>query len=67
MEGGWHPVENQLTYFSLFNFLCHEGKDEKHIDHDFHYNIGHFCRLWEFDICPESDKEILDTFKEVDH
>ena len=39
----------------------------KHIDHDFHYNVGHFYGWWQFDVCPKSDKEILDTFKEINN
>lgn len=62
----WHIIQHELTYFSLFNLPCYEGKDEKHLDHNFHYNIGHFCCRREFDICPKSYEEILDTFKEVD-
>jgi hypothetical protein len=58
-------IEDELTYFSLFNFLCYKGKNEKHLSHDFYYNVCHFCRRRELDIYPKSCEEILDTFKEV--
>jgi hypothetical protein len=55
--------ENQLAYFSPFNLLCQESKDVKHVNHDIHYNFGHFFRRREFDIYLESDKEPFDTFE----
>ena len=61
-----HIIGNKLTYIPLFNLLCHEGEDEKHLNHDFHYNVSHFWRRGDFDIYPQSREEIFDTFKEVD-
>jgi len=55
--------ENQLTYLSLFNLLGQEGKDVKYVNHDIHYDFGHFFRRWEFDIDLESDEESFDTFE----
>jgi hypothetical protein len=34
--------ENQLTYCSLVDLICQESKDVKHVNHDVHYNFGHF-------------------------
>jgi len=50
----------------LFDLPRDKGEDEKHVNHDFHYNVGHFCGRWDVDIYPQSYEEILDTFKEVD-
>jgi len=55
------------THFSLFDLPSHEGKDEEHVDHNFYYNVSHFYRRREFDICPKSNEEIFDTFKEVNN
>ena len=55
--------ENQLTYISLFNLLGQESKDVKHVNHDVHYNFGHFFHRREFDIYLESDEEPFDTFE----
>jgi hypothetical protein len=54
---------NQLTYFLLFDLLGQDSKDVKHVNHDIHYNIGHFFRRREFDIYLESGEEPFDTFK----
>ena len=50
----------------MFDLPRYKGENEKNIDHDFHYNVGHFCRRWDFDIYPQSCEEILDTLKEID-
>ena len=50
----------------MFDLPRHKGKDEKHVNHDFHYNVGHFWCRWDIDIYPQSCEEILDTFKKVD-
>jgi hypothetical protein len=60
-------IEDEPTYFSLFDFPSHEGKDEKHIDHDFYYDVSHFYRWREFDICPKSDEKVFDTFEDVNN
>jgi hypothetical protein len=55
--------ENRLTHFSLFNLLGQEGKDVQYVNHDIHYNFGHFFRRWEFDIDLESDEESFEIFE----
>ena len=60
-------IEDEPTYFSLFDLPGHEGKDAKHVDHDFYYNVSHFYRRREDDICPKSDEEIFDMFEKVNN
>ncbi len=55
--------ENQLTYFSLFNLLGQESKDVKYVNHDVHYDFGHFFHRREFDIYLESDEESFETLE----
>lgn len=62
-----HIIEDEPTHFPLLDLPSHEGKDEKHVDHDFYYNVSDFCRRWESDICPKSYEEIFDAFKEVNN
>ena len=67
MKRGWPIIEDEPTYFSLFDLPSQEGKNVKHIDHDFYYNVSHFYRRREFDVYPKSDEEVFDTFKEVNN
>jgi hypothetical protein len=56
----------QLTRSSLFNLLCCEGKDEKHLGHHLHDDVGHSLGWWEFNVCLKSFEEIFDALKKVD-
>ena len=67
MKREWPIIEDEPTYFSLFDLPGHEGKDAKHVDHDFYYNVSHFYRRREDDICPKSDEEIFDMFEKVNN
>ena len=63
----WLIIEDKPTCFPLLDLSSYECNDEKHIDHDFNYNVSHFYRRREFDIYPKSGEEIFDTFKEVNN
>ena len=61
-----YTARDQLTRSVLFDFLCHNRKNGKHLDHDFDYYVCHPRGWWHFDICLQSPEEVFYALEDRD-
>jgi len=54
----------ELTRSALLDLLCRDGKNRKHLNHDFDDHVCHPCRRWHFDIRLKTPEEVLDPLED---
>src|SRR5579863_7688845 len=59
-----HTARNQLTRSALFDFLCRDRNNGKHLDHDFDYYVCHPRGWWHFDICLQTSEEVFHALED---
>ena len=54
-----HTISDQLTRSALFQLLCSDRKNTKHLNHDFDYYVCHSRSWWHFHVCLQPSEEVF--------